>query len=109
MIAVAPLLTLFTTTVLVWRLVIKAPGRIPLPAGFTVMLTSPVTLPLAVPIPHPRNLEEPPAFTLHGHDNRLVIEFPEGWLDNRPLTLADLENERDYLARQDFTLEISGR
>ena len=64
---------------------------------------------LAVLIQHPRNLEEPPAFTLHGHDNRLVIEFPEGWLDNRPLTLADLENERDYLARQDFTLEISGR
>ncbi|CCG93885.1 exopolyphosphatase, Degradation of inorganic polyphosphates [Marinobacter nauticus ATCC 49840] len=64
---------------------------------------------LAVLIQHPRNLEAPPAFTLHGHDNRLVIEFPEGWLDNRPLTLADLENERDYLARQDFTLEISGR
>ena len=64
---------------------------------------------LAVLIQHPRNLEEPPAFTLHGHDNRLVVEFPEGWLDNRPLTLADLENERDYLARQDFTLEISGR
>ena len=64
---------------------------------------------LAVLIQHPRNLEAPPAFTLHGHDNRLVVEFPEGWLDNRPLTLADLENERDYLARQDFTLEISGR
>jgi exopolyphosphatase/guanosine-5'-triphosphate,3'-diphosphate pyrophosphatase len=37
------------------------------------------------------------------------VEFPEGWLDNRPLTLADLENERDYLAKQDFTLEIGSR
>ena len=68
-----------------------------------------VLLRMAVLIQHPRNLEEPPEFVLHGHENRLVVEFPEGWLDNRPLTLADLENERDYLAKQDFTLEIGTR
>ena len=39
---------------------------------------------------------------------RLVLEFPSGWLDDRPLTLADLENERDYLAKQDFVLELNG-
>jgi exopolyphosphatase/guanosine-5'-triphosphate,3'-diphosphate pyrophosphatase len=38
----------------------------------------------------------------------LVLEFPSGWLDDRPLTLADLENERDYLAKQDFVLELNG-
>ena len=64
---------------------------------------------LAVVIQHSRNLEQPPEFTLHGHENKLVIEFPEGWLDNRPLTLADLQNERDFLARQDFVLEIGTR
>jgi exopolyphosphatase/guanosine-5'-triphosphate,3'-diphosphate pyrophosphatase len=64
---------------------------------------------LAVLLQHPRNLEQPPEFVLHGHENKLVVEFPEGWLDNRPLTLADLENERDYLAKQDFTLEIGSR
>jgi len=64
---------------------------------------------LAVLIQHPRNLEQPPEFALHGHENKLVVELPQGWLDNRPLTLADLKNERDYLARQDFVLEISGR
>ncbi|TNE98507.1 MAG: HD domain-containing protein, partial [Gammaproteobacteria bacterium] len=63
---------------------------------------------LGVLLQHPRNMEEPPAFTLHGHNNKLVIEFPEGWLDDRPLTLADLKNERDYLAKQDFELEIAG-
>lgn len=64
---------------------------------------------LAVLIQHPRNLEQPPEFALHGHENKLVVELPQGWLDNRPLTLADLKNERDYLARQDFVLEISAR
>jgi len=64
---------------------------------------------LAVLIQHPRNLEQPPEFSLHGHENKLVVELPQGWLDNRPLTLADLKNERDYLARQDFVLEISAR
>jgi exopolyphosphatase/guanosine-5'-triphosphate,3'-diphosphate pyrophosphatase len=34
------------------------------------------------------------------------VEFPSGWLDDRPLTLADLENERDYLSKQDFRLEV---
>ncbi len=36
------------------------------------------------------------------------MEFPKGWLDERPLTLADLQNEQDYLARQKFRLEVSG-
>ncbi|MBW7472225.1 Ppx/GppA family phosphatase [Marinobacter sp. F4218] len=63
---------------------------------------------LAVLIQHPRNLESPPDFTLHAHDNKLILEFAEGWLDDRPLTRADLENERDYLSKQDFELHIAG-
>ncbi|QSP95859.1 exopolyphosphatase [Marinobacter salinisoli] len=62
---------------------------------------------LANIIQHPRNMEPPPSWTLHAQPNRLVIEFEKGWLDDRPLTRADLENEQEYLARQDFTLEIS--
>jgi len=38
-----------------------------------------------------------------------VVELPQDWLNERPLTLADLENEQDYLRRQDFTLEILTR
>ncbi len=63
---------------------------------------------LAVLIQHPRNLEPPPRFRLRGKPDKLVVEFDEGWLDDRPLTLADLENERDYLAKQNFELEIVG-
>ena len=61
---------------------------------------------LAVLLQHPRNHEQPPEFRLHPSTNGLAVEFTEGWLDERPLTLADLENERDYLAKQDFTLEV---
>lgn len=67
-----------------------------------------ILLRLAVLIQHPRNHEAPPAFRLRGQMDRLTIEFPEGWLDSRPLTLADLNNERDYLARQGFELDIVG-
>jgi len=64
---------------------------------------------LAVLIQHPRNLESPPEFRLTGDNNRLTVEFPEGWLDSRPLTLADLTNEQEYLMKQDFILEIGTR
>ena len=63
---------------------------------------------LAVLIQHPRNQEPPPSFTLRGAPDKLTIEFDEGWLDDRPLTLADLDNEREYLAKQNFELEIVG-
>ena len=65
-----------------------------------------VLIRLAVLIQHPRNHEAPPALTLTPKKNGLNVSFPKGWLDNRPLTLADLENERDYLAKQDFELTV---
>jgi exopolyphosphatase/guanosine-5'-triphosphate,3'-diphosphate pyrophosphatase len=65
-----------------------------------------VVLRMAVLIQHARNLEPPPDFILCASDNKLVIEFTQGWADSRPLTVADLDNERDYLANEDFELEI---
>ncbi|MBS8241881.1 exopolyphosphatase [Marinobacter lipolyticus] len=62
---------------------------------------------LGVLIQHPRNMEAAPTFHLHAGENRLAIEFPHGWLEERPLTLADLENEADYLAKQGFTLVVN--
>ncbi|HET8800985.1 MAG TPA: exopolyphosphatase [Marinobacter sp.] len=61
---------------------------------------------LAVLVQHPRNLEPPPEFRLQARDNGLALAFPAGWLDDRPLTRADLQNERDYLAKQDIVLEL---
>ncbi|WP_265734790.1 exopolyphosphatase [Marinobacter profundi] len=66
-----------------------------------------VLLRLAVLIQHPRNQEAPPDIRLYPGEQRLTVEFPKGWLDERPLTLADLQNEQDYLARQKFRLEVS--
>ena len=63
---------------------------------------------LAVLIQHSRNLEPPPAFTLEPRDNGLLLTFPEGWFDERPLTFADLKNEQEYLAKQNFVLELAG-
>lgn len=62
---------------------------------------------LAVLLQHPRNHEQPPELRLYPSSDGLAVEFPSGWLDDRPLTLADLENERDYLAKQDFNLEVN--
>ncbi len=61
---------------------------------------------LAVLLQHSRNQEAPPDFRLEADSNSLTIEFPQHWLDQRPLTRADLENEQDYLSRQDFKLRI---
>jgi exopolyphosphatase/guanosine-5'-triphosphate,3'-diphosphate pyrophosphatase len=62
---------------------------------------------LAVLLQHPRNHETPPDFRLSAASDSLTISFPEGWLDDRPLTMADLQNERDYLAKQNFELNVS--
>lgn len=67
-----------------------------------------ILLRLAVLIQHSRNLEPPPDFTLQAGENNLLVTFPQGWFDKRPLTLADLMNEKDYLAKQDFVLELAG-
>lgn len=63
---------------------------------------------LAVLIQHSRNLEPAPAFTLEPRDKGLLMTFPAGWFDERPLTLADLRNEQEYLAKQNFVLELAG-
>ncbi|SHK04474.1 exopolyphosphatase / guanosine-5'-triphosphate,3'-diphosphate pyrophosphatase [Marinobacter antarcticus] len=63
---------------------------------------------LAVLIQHSRNLEPPPAFTLQPREKGLLLTFPDGWFNDRPLTLADLRNEQDYLAKQNFVLELAG-
>ncbi|MEJ2603010.1 MAG: Ppx/GppA phosphatase family protein [Gammaproteobacteria bacterium] len=36
----------------------------------------------------------------------LVISFPDGWLDNNPLTLADLDREIQYLKPTGYRLEV---
>lgn len=61
---------------------------------------------LAVLIQHPRNNESPPDFRLTPDKKGVTLTFPTGWLDNRPLTMADLENEKEYLQKQNFVLKV---
>lgn len=63
-----------------------------------------VLLRLAVILQHPRNPNDPPRFSLAAGKNSLHVSFPPHWLAERPLTLADLENERDYLTKQNINL-----
>ena len=65
-----------------------------------------VLIRLGVLLQHPRNHEPAPDFVLEPGQNGLTIRFPEQWLAQRPLTLADLKNEQDYLSRQDFELRV---
>ncbi|MDV2078381.1 exopolyphosphatase [Marinobacter xestospongiae] len=66
-----------------------------------------VLIRLAVLIQHPRNQEPPPDFRLSADANSLTLTLPDNWLADRPLTRADLENERDYLTRQDLQLILA--
>ncbi|WP_263317015.1 exopolyphosphatase [Marinobacter sp. R17] len=66
-----------------------------------------ILLRLANLIQHPRNMEQPAGFKVEiTSPSELTVSFAEGWLEERPLTRADLENEKDYLARQKFTLNV---
>ncbi len=62
---------------------------------------------LAVILQHPRSQEIPPIRQVKAGKRELALEFDNGWLAERPLTRADLDNERDYLARQDYRLAVS--
>jgi exopolyphosphatase/guanosine-5'-triphosphate,3'-diphosphate pyrophosphatase len=37
---------------------------------------------------------------------RLKLNFPEGWLDEHPLTRVELDDEAAYLADHGFTLSL---
>ncbi len=68
-----------------------------------------VVLRLGVLLQHARNYEPPPALSAKASNRRLRLTFDRKWLEERPLTLADLENEKEYLAQEDFLLEIHTR
>ena len=68
-----------------------------------------VVLRLGVLLQHARNYEPPPAISAKASNRRLRLTFDRKWLEERPLTLADLENEKEYLAQEDFLLEIHTR
>lgn len=56
-----------------------------------------LTLRLAVLLHRSRNTAKLPRITITLADKQLSLRFPAGWLDEHPLTAADLEREAEYL------------
>jgi exopolyphosphatase/guanosine-5'-triphosphate,3'-diphosphate pyrophosphatase len=57
-----------------------------------------IILRLAVLLNRSRSNTELPAIVATAKKNRIELDFPDTWLDANPLTITDLERERQYLA-----------
>ncbi|WP_022955142.1 exopolyphosphatase [Perlucidibaca piscinae] len=62
---------------------------------------------LAVLLHHSRSREPLPRLQLDTNGKQFSLRFPRGWLDQHPLTRADLENEQALLANLDLSLQFS--
>ena len=61
---------------------------------------------LAVLLQRGRAADPPPPIDLSADDKTLQLTLPRAWLDEHPLTRADLEQERDYLKQFDIKLQV---
>ena len=57
-----------------------------------------ILLRLSVLVNRSRALTQIPTLELSIHRSQIILSFPKGWLDQHPLTIADLEEESEYLA-----------
>jgi exopolyphosphatase / guanosine-5'-triphosphate,3'-diphosphate pyrophosphatase len=65
-----------------------------------------VLLRLAVLLHRGRGPTAVPTVELQAKARSLTVGFPRGWLDDHPLTQADLEQETEYLAEVGFRLRV---
>jgi exopolyphosphatase/guanosine-5'-triphosphate,3'-diphosphate pyrophosphatase len=61
---------------------------------------------LAVLLHRGRSTTALPELGLTATPRSLEVRFPAGWLDDHPLTSADLQQEVDYLRTVDFRLRV---
>jgi exopolyphosphatase/guanosine-5'-triphosphate,3'-diphosphate pyrophosphatase len=66
-----------------------------------------VLLRLAVLLHRSRSPTDLPAITLSTGKDFLELKFPQGWLDDNPLTAADVEQEKEWLRARGFELELA--
>jgi exopolyphosphatase / guanosine-5'-triphosphate,3'-diphosphate pyrophosphatase len=62
---------------------------------------------LAAALNRGRDPQPLPTFQLVAAARTIELRFPHGWLGQKPLTSADLENERSWLAETGFTFTAS--
>lgn len=65
-----------------------------------------ILLRLAVLFKYVVSIEGEPRFQLDVEDGCLTLEFDKGWLDQHPLTMAELEQEQRHLKAAGFKLSI---
>jgi len=61
---------------------------------------------LAVLLNRSRKSDFVPAFDLRVTENSLALHFDAEWLDENPLTIADLEREQEFLSQLGYSLTI---
>ncbi len=61
---------------------------------------------LACVLTRSRNPRQLPRLSLEAKGKRLHIDFPSGWLDRHPLTLADLQQETEYMEAAGLKLKV---
>jgi exopolyphosphatase/guanosine-5'-triphosphate,3'-diphosphate pyrophosphatase len=66
-----------------------------------------ILLRIAVKLNRSRNPDPLPRMRLTAGAHALRIEFPDGWLDEYPLTRRDLEHEAIYMKTAGYALEIT--
>lgn len=66
-----------------------------------------IILRLAVLLLRNRSHAALPDFKISMEQGEVILQFPQDWLDNAPLTQADLIQEIEYLAKAKFSLQIS--
>jgi exopolyphosphatase/guanosine-5'-triphosphate,3'-diphosphate pyrophosphatase len=62
---------------------------------------------LAACFKHVEKLEQLPDFTIQASEQALILGFPDGWLEEHPLTTSELEQERAVLAKLGIEFEIN--
>lgn len=62
---------------------------------------------LAVCFKYVEVLEQLPEFAVNAEKDALALGFPEGWLDEHPLTFSELTSEQDYLRKIGLELTYS--
>ena len=66
-----------------------------------------IILRIAVLLHRGRSATSLPKILLHAKGRSLDITFPKGWIDEHPLTAADLDNEVDHLKASGIKLRVA--
>lgn len=61
---------------------------------------------LAIVVNRSRSSRQLPPLRLRAKKKKLWVDFPEGWLEEHPLTAADLDQESSYMRSVGFKLKI---